>query len=98
MDLKTFTQMFSDKYSLNLTKLKYKYGKENLSDYIGALNETFFTVLPLKDFNQENIVFIPSKVNLTTQSAKSLLQDYSKDKYGISAMEEEIIATSLLNK
>ena len=45
MELKTFTQMFSDKDGLNFIKLRYKYGNESLAEYIEIYVITFISIL-----------------------------------------------------
>lgn len=92
MELTTFTQMFKDKNALNLSKLKYKYGNENLIEYIKTLKDGFFTEISLLDFKQSPIVLIPAKISLQTQNAMSMMKSY-QGKYGIQAMEDEIVAT-----
>ena len=66
MDLKTFTEMFSDKSALNLNKLKYKYGEENFIGYMDTLNKTFYYRLTLSDFSGNALVLLPVGINLTT--------------------------------
>jgi hypothetical protein len=61
MDIKTFTQMYGDKHTLDLIKLKYKYGENYLSEFIETLKDCFYTKLSLYDFNHKNIVYLPSK-------------------------------------
>lgn len=93
MELKTFTEMFSDKHALDFKKLKYKFGGENLRGYLETLNESFYQELPLLDFKGKPIVILPSKIILTTQLTKILAVSYAGEKYGIQAMEDEIMAT-----
>ncbi|SDI01048.1 Fic family protein [Desulfosporosinus hippei] len=93
MELKTFTEMFSDKNALDFKKLKYKFGEENLKGYLDTLNESFYHKLPLLDFKGKPAVLLPSKVNMTVQLVKRLSATYSNEKYGIQAMEDEIIST-----
>ena len=93
MKLEILTQMISDKYSLNFKKLTYKYGEENLEEYIEVLKATFYHNIDLIDFNANDIVFVPNKTNITSQLAKTLIMKYSNEKYSIKAMEDEIIAT-----
>lgn len=93
MKLQDFTQMFSDKSCMNFTKLKYKFGEELLMGYVDGLKTTFWKQIALKDFRGEPIVFIPSKVNLSSQSSKALSSAYTSKGYGLKAMEDEIVAT-----
>ncbi len=93
MQLKTFTEMFGDKKALDFKKLKYKFGEENLTGYLDALNRSFYHKLSLLDFKGNPIVFLPAKINMTAQLIKALAASYSNEKYGIQAMEDEIIST-----
>jgi len=93
MELKVFTEMLRDKNSLNFNKLKYKFGEENLAGYLDTLSESFYYKLPLNDFKGNSVVLLPTKINLTTQLSKSIAISYSGVKYGIQAMEDEIIST-----
>ena len=93
MELKTFTEMYSDKNALDFNKLKYKFGEENLAGYLDTLNESFYHKLTLLDFKGKPTVLLPAKINLTTQLIKALAASYSSEKYGIQAMEDEIIST-----
>ena len=93
MELKTFTEMFSDKNALDINKLKYKFGEENLARYLDTLNDSFYNKLTLLDFKGKPIVLLPAKINMTSQLIKVLAASYSSEKYGIQAMEDEIIST-----
>ncbi|AET70553.1 hypothetical protein Desor_5165 [Desulfosporosinus orientis DSM 765] len=93
MELKIFTEMLRDKNSLNFNNLKYKFGEENLAGYLETLGESFYYKLPLNDFKGNSVVLLPAKINLTTQLSKSITISYSGEKYGIQAMEDEIIST-----
>ncbi|WP_041219534.1 Fic family protein [Desulfitobacterium dichloroeliminans] len=93
MELKIFTEMLRDKNALNFNKLKYKYGEENLTGYLATLSESFYYKIQLCDFKGMPIVLLPAKINLTTQLSRSIAISYSGEKYGIQAMEDEIIST-----
>ncbi|MGD8400217.1 MAG: hypothetical protein PVH64_04670 [Bacillota bacterium] len=93
MELKTFTAMFGDQNVLDFKKLKYKFGPQNLTEYLAALQESFYRELPLLDFKGRRLALLPAKVNLTTQLTTALAGAYSDGKYGIAAMEDEIMAT-----
>ena len=58
MELKTFTEMFSDKNTLNFTKLKYKFGEENLAEYLDTLYRSFYHKIPLLDFKGKPSVLL----------------------------------------
>lgn len=93
MELKTFTEMFSDKNALDFNKLKYKFGEENLAGYLDTLNGSFYHELALRDFKGMSTVLLPAKINMTTQLIKAFAGSYSSEKYGIQSMEDEIIST-----
>ena len=93
MELKTFTEMFSDKNASDFNKLKYKFGEENLAVYLNTLSKSFYHKLNLLDFKGNPTVLLPAKINLTTQLIKALATSYTSEKYGIQAMEDEIIST-----
>jgi Fic family protein len=93
MELQTFTEMFSDKSALDFKKLKYKFGEDNLAGYLDTLNASFYQTLPVLDFKGMPLVLLPAKINLTTQLTKAFTSSYSGEKYGIQAMEDEIIST-----
>ena len=93
MEIKTFTEMFSDKNASDFTKLKYKFGEGNLAEYLDTLNRTFYDKLPLLDFKAKPTVLLPAKINMTIQLTKTLAASYSSEKYSIQAMEDEIIST-----
>jgi len=93
MEIKTFTEMFSDKNASDFTKLKYKFGEGNLAEYLDTLNRTFYDKLPLLDFKGKPTVLLPAKINMTIQLTKTLAASYSSEKYSIQAMEDEIIST-----
>lgn len=93
MELKTFTEMFSDKNALDFNRLKYKFGEENLTEYLDTLKDSFYHKLTLLDFKGKPTVLLPAKVNMTAQLIKALVASYSSEKYGIQAMEDEIIST-----
>lgn len=93
MELKTFTEMFSDKNALDFNKLKYKFGEGNLTGYLDTLIESFYHKLTLLDFKGKPTVLLPAKINMTAQLIKALAASYSNEKYGIQAMEDEIIST-----
>lgn len=92
MDIIKFSKILNDKNFYNLNKLKYKY-PEDIKEFIKILNNSFYTVLPLKDFKGNNIVYLPSKTNINFNAFKLLYKNQSSA-YGIKTLENEIIATS----
>lgn len=98
MDIKTFTEMLKDKYCYDFLRLKYKYGETCFTEYITVLRNDFYKSLPICGFNGEALVFLPSKVQITAQNAKVLMRHFEREKYSISAMEDEIISTLSIEK
>ena len=85
--------MFGDKNALDINKLKYKFGEENLAGYLDTLKDSFYHKLTLLDFKGKPTVLLPAKFNMTTQLIRAFATSYSSEKYGIQAMEDEIIST-----
>lgn len=98
MDFDIFLQMLNDKNALNYSKLKHKYGFENVSEYASVLSENVFEETSLLDFSGKKIVYSPTQVRVVSQTAKTLMQSYSGERYGLKAMEDEIIATLSIEK
>ncbi|WNY28237.1 hypothetical protein MmiEs2_04210 [Methanimicrococcus stummii] len=98
MDPQTLTQMLTDKNTFSFSKLKYKYGKDNFSEYYSLLSDFFYRKIPLKDFSGNHFVYSPAQVQIISQSLKRLMQDYSGEKYGMKAMEDEIVSTLSIEK
>ncbi|MDD2402438.1 MAG: Fic family protein [Clostridia bacterium] len=98
LSLDKFTQMISDKSVFDLEKMLYKYGKEELIGFIETLQKSFYMLLPLKDFDGNNITLLSCKINLTSQLKKILLKAYDGQKYGFQAMESEIISTLAIER
>jgi len=98
MDFQVFLQMINDKNALNYPKLKYKYGSDNLKEYVSVLSGNVFEPISLIDFNGKQIVYSPTQIKIISQIAKALMQSYSGEKYGMAAMEDEIIATLSIEK
>ncbi len=94
MDIKIFTQMLNDKSFTNYKKMKYKYS-DNFNDFLKYLDGLFYEKLPLKDFDNNNIVFMPYLATVN-QSVIKLLLKPQNEHYGIKAAEEEIIASSAI--
>jgi Uncharacterized conserved protein len=98
MDFQVFLQMLNDKSALNYSKLKYKYGNDNLVEYVSVLSENVFEPTSLVDFDGGTVVYSPTQIKIVSQITKALMQSYSGEKYGMAAMEDEIIATLSIEK
>lgn len=94
MDIKVFTEMLKDKHFTDYKKMKYKYG-EAFNEFFVTLEELYYKVLPLSDFNGNDIVFIENHEAVDQSIIKLLLQSQDQH-YGIKAAEDEIIATSAI--
>ena len=94
MDARLFTNMLSDKSIIDLKKLSYKYPQADLKEFIALLGNSFYTPLPLKDFNGKNIVYLENVTQVHLSAAKVLLTPQSSTQlYGRKAMAEEILST-----
>ena len=94
MDIKLFTKMLKDKHFTDYQKMQYKYG-EDFNAFLQTLEELYYKILPLSDFDGNNIVFIENHAAVNQSAVKLLLQ--SQDGYyGIKAAEDEIVATSAI--
>lgn len=98
MEPKILTQMLTDKHTFRFSKMKYKYGEDNFNEYLEVLNDFFYRKIPLLTFSGEKIVYSPAQVQVASQHLKQLMQNYSGEKYGIKAMEDEIVSTFLIEK
>ncbi len=92
MDVLKFFEMYNDKYSCNLKKLKYKYPND-FQMYMDAIEVVYYKELPLFDFNKNKLVYMASKSKANMDSYKLLLQSQS-NAYGNKSVEEEIISTA----
>ena len=94
MDIKVFTEMLKDKHFPDYKKLKYKYNGD-FDSFLKALEELYYKLLPLYDFDGNNIVFTEA-FNAVNQNAVKLLLQPQDTHYGIKAAEEEILSTSAI--
>lgn len=94
MDIKLFTKMLKDKHFTDYQKMQYKYG-EDFSAFLQTLEELYYKILPLSDFEGNNIVFIENHAAVNQSTVKLLLQSQDGH-YGIKAAEDEIVATSAI--
>ena len=94
MDIRTFTEVLKDKHFPEYKKLKYKYGTD-FDSFLETLEELYYKILPLYDFDGNNIVFTEAFNAVNQNTVKLLLQPQNKH-YGIKAAEEEIISTSAI--
>lgn len=94
MDAALFTKLLSDKSTLDLRKLGYKYPQVDMGEFVGLLKNGFYYSLPLKDFAGQEIVYLGSTTQVHLSATKVLLTPQNSSQlYGIKAMEEEIVST-----
>lgn len=94
MDIKLFTDILNDKHFTDYKKMKYKYG-ESFQEFLLNLETLYYKELPLKDFENNPLVFIDHYKSINQVSVKLLLKSQTQ-KYGIKVAEDEIISTSAI--
>ena len=94
MDIKVFIEMLRDKHFPDYKKLKYKYNG-GFDSFLKALEELYYKLLPLYDFDGNNIVFTET-FNAVNQNAVKLLLQPQDTHYGLKSAEEEILSTSAI--
>ena len=92
-ELNVFFNMLGDKSFYKLEKMQYKYGKVQLLEFLDVLKGNMYYRLPIKDFEGNEIVLLESKIVFSSQQKRSLLKTYANEKYGLEAMEQEIVST-----
>ena len=94
MDASVFAKMLSDPGQLDLKKMGYKYGQENLQEFLALHKQYFYQELPLHDFDGNSMVCLNKTVPIPLSAARVLLTlQQSTRLYGTRAMEEEILST-----
>ena len=94
MDASVFAKMLSDPGQLDLKKMGYKYGQENLQEFLTLRKQYFYQELPLHDFDGNSMVCLDKAVQIPLSAARVLLApQQSASLYGTRAMEEEILST-----
>lgn len=94
MDASVFAKMLSDPGKLDLRKIGYKYGQENLQEFLALLKQFFYQELPLHDFDGNSMVYLDKAVQIPLSAACVLLTPQQSDRlYGTRAMAEEILST-----
>lgn len=85
-----FIQILQDNNVYNLKKLEYKYGKTIILEFINLLKESSYKQIPIKDFNNNFLVFCPALVNISDSAYQFLL---SSENLKVSNLEQEIKGT-----
>lgn len=95
MDSSVFAKMLSDPGRLDLKKMGYKYGQENLQEFLALHKQYFYQELPLHDFDGNSMVCrLDKAVQIPLSAARVLLTPQQSARlYGTRAMEEEILST-----
>ena len=94
MDASVFAKMLSDPGRLDLKKMGYKYGQENLQEFLALHKQYFYQELPLHDFDGNSMVCLDKAVQIPLSAARVLLTPQQSARlYGTKAMEEEILST-----
>lgn len=94
MDASVFAKMLSDPGQLDLKKMGYKYGQENLQEFLTLRKQYFYQELPLHDFDGNSMVYLDKAVQIPLSAARVLLTPQQSTRlYGTKAMEEEILST-----
>ena len=94
MEAALFAKMLSDPGKLDLKKMGYKYGQENLQEFLALHKQYFYQELPLHDFDGNSMVCLDKAVPIPLSAARVLLTPQQSSRlYGTRAMEEEILST-----
>lgn len=94
MDASVFAKMLSDPGRLDLKKMGYKYGLENLQEFLALHKQYFYQELPLHDFDGNSMVCLNKTVPIPLSATRVLLTPQQSSRlYGTRAMEEEILST-----
>ena len=94
MDAKTFAAMLTDKKMTDLKKMQHKYSVSDVSEFVSILQQSFFTPLPLLDFNGNPLVYLESVTQVSMKPSKILLtRRPDSGNYSFKAMTDEIQAS-----
>ena len=94
MDASVFAKMLSGPGQLDLKNMGYKYGQENLQEFLALRKQYFYQELPLHDFDRNSMVYLDKAVQIPLSAARVLLTPQQSTRlYGTKAMEDEILST-----
>ena len=93
MDAQKYIEMIHDKSFFDYKKMEYKYSKSLVSEMLQLLYSGDAKELPLTDAENQPLLYIKSRINDTAAAMKSLISYSGKDKYSLSAIENEIVST-----
>ncbi|MBP0979902.1 MAG: Fic family protein [Oscillospiraceae bacterium] len=88
IDAEFFIKILNDKNFNNLKKLEFKFGKEIVKESIEVLKKTTYKQIPIRDFNNNFLVYCPPLINISDDAYKSLLSENLNNN-----IEHEIKAT-----
>lgn len=91
MDVQLFTQILRDPNFFNLKKMQYKFGQDALEACLAELRASHFEPLPLRDFQGQNLVYLPQQLRVRPSSVRLLYSPHTnRESYGVEAMTQEI--------
>lgn len=94
MDSAKFAKMLSDKHLFALDRMEYKYSTASVKEFTELLRQNFAQPLPLDDFFNGELFFLPNLAQISTNGMKQLLSaPVSRQRFSMQAMTEEIHAT-----
>lgn len=94
MDGAQFAKMLSDKHLFELSRMEYKYSPASVKEFCDLLRQNFAQSLPLDDFFQKELFYLPNLAQISTNGMKQLLSAPAAGQpFGLQAMTEEIHAT-----
>lgn len=70
MDASVFAKMLSGPGQLDLKKMGYKYGQENLQEFLALRKQYFYQELPLHDFDRNSMVYLDKAVQIPLSAAR----------------------------
>nr|MCR5826616.1 Fic family protein [Oscillospiraceae bacterium] len=94
MDVALFSRMLADPLFPDLRKLRYKY-PQDFEAFLAALRTLYYRELPLRAFDGSPLVYLENYAGVDIRTVKLLLRQQT-ERYGVSAAEEEILASSAI--
>lgn len=94
MNASLFANMLRDKHFFSLERMQYKYSAADVAELMRILESTMLRELPLRDFEGKALVYLPGHARISGSGIKKLSKmPTSGEKYGQSAMEDEIFSS-----
>ena len=85
MDGAQFAKMLSDKHLFELNRMEYKYSTVSVKEFAELLRQNFAQPLPLTDFSENKLFYLPNLAQISTNGMNALLRrtisyhDYRED-------------------